>query len=138
VNYIQQNNIRKATLIGGTQVISETVKEQLLQLGVSNIERISGDTRFSTSIEIAKRFADYFDISTVSIASGRSFIDALPGSSYSSLQRAPIILTDTNSLPPEVQAWMEKEGINTTTFTVLGGYSAITEKVRKAVEEYCF
>ncbi|MBP3952633.1 S8 family serine peptidase [Bacillus suaedae] len=130
VSYFHHNEIRKVTIIGGTQVISEKIRDQLRQLGVTSIEGISGESRFSTSIEVVKRFEKDFDFSNVSFASGRSFIDALPASPYSSSQRSPIILTDTNHLPKEVQTWMNEQNLSRTTFTILGGTHAITENTR--------
>ncbi|GAE35804.1 cell wall-binding repeat-containing protein [Halalkalibacter akibai] len=131
VDFIVRNNINHVTLIGGTQAISDQIREQLSALNVRTIERISGDTRFGTSVKIAERYASDFDFSNISIASGRSFIDALPGSPYASMQKAPILLTDRTRLPMEVRSWMEQQRLSRTTFTFLGGYGVITDEVRK-------
>ncbi len=48
----------RITLVGGEAVISESVRQQLIELGYdeASIERLAGQTRFETSLRVAERF----------------------------------------------------------------------------------
>lgn len=87
-------------VIGGTGVVSDNiineVKSLVPSLSTDKITRISGQTRYDTSLEICK----YFNIDTDSavLASGENFPDALSGSALASKLNAPIILTNGQDL----------------------------------------
>ncbi|MBV7273353.1 cell wall-binding repeat-containing protein [Clostridium sp. PL3] len=94
---IQPNEVY---VVGGTGVVSDDiineVKKLVPSLSTDKIVRISGQTRYDTSLEICK----YFNIDTDSavLASGENFPDALSGSALASKLNAPIILTDGQDL----------------------------------------
>ncbi|WP_052356619.1 M20/M25/M40 family metallo-hydrolase [[Clostridium] dakarense] len=58
-------------IIGGSEVVSESVISQLKSMDV-NVERISGNTRYETSLEIAKKLGDVSEIAVVNGISGLS------------------------------------------------------------------
>ncbi|WP_434283900.1 cell wall-binding repeat-containing protein [Clostridium botulinum] len=63
--------------------------------GDYNVNRISGENRYETSINIAKHYnSEKFE--NVIIANGNDFPDALAGSSLSKKLNAPILLIDEN------------------------------------------
>ncbi|WP_052144754.1 cell wall-binding repeat-containing protein [Halalkalibacter okhensis] len=127
--FIQEKNIKKVTIIGGESAISNQVRSQLNQIGVNEIERISGPNRFATSVQIANRYKDTFDSNQVFVASGSSFIDALPASPLAAMQKAPILLTNRDSVPDSVGQWM-KENNHVNTLKIVGGTSVISSSTR--------
>lgn len=63
--------------------------------GDYNVNRISGENRYETSINIAKHYnSEKFE--NVIIANGNDFPDALAGSALSKKLNAPILLIDEN------------------------------------------
>ena len=115
-------------IIGGTGAVSDNVKERIKKLtGISenNIVRIGGSDRYNTSINIAKYFK--MDGTTVTLASGLDFPDALSGSVLASKLNAPVILiSDSN--------YDQKKFIDfgqCTNQIIFGGNSSVSEHTQK-------
>ncbi|WP_347548570.1 cell wall-binding repeat-containing protein [Pseudalkalibacillus hwajinpoensis] len=115
-------NVDDTIVVGGTSVISENVTKQLKAY---NPMRISGDNRYETSVNIVRKLGIQADYMT--IATGENYADALTGSVYAALWKEPIVLVKKNSVPDPVLDLIDDEG--THTFTILGGYSAVSESV---------
>ncbi|GAE35801.1 cell wall-binding repeat-containing protein [Halalkalibacter akibai] len=128
--YIRENQIKKVTIIGGENAVSKGVINQLQNLGVSQVERIAGANRYATSVQIAEKFKGSLTSSSVYIASGQSYIDALPASALAARNKAPIILTARDSLPADVNNWFTTNKANLRQIAVLGGTSVIANQVR--------
>lgn len=80
-------------VIGGTGSISDDLKSQiksLASLSDDKVTRIAGDTRYETSLNVAKYFN--LDTDTVVFANGEGFADALSGSVLAAKHNAPLIL----------------------------------------------
>lgn len=71
---------RSATIVGGTGAVSSAVQRQIASAvgGSGNVERVSGNTRYSTSVEVARRaIADGAEPASTWIATGQDWPDAL-------------------------------------------------------------
>lgn len=83
-------------IIGGTGSVSDNVinevKGLVPSLATDKIVRVSGQTRYDTSLEICKYFN--LDTDNAVLANGENFPDALSGSALASKLSAPIILTN--------------------------------------------
>ncbi|MEH7383515.1 cell wall-binding repeat-containing protein [Bacillus sp. JJ1533] len=129
--FINGKNISKATIIGGEAAVSKSVENQLKNLGIPNIERVSGQNRYETSTKIATRYKSVLNLSSLYFASGKSYIDALPGSPLAALGKSPIILVNnTTTLDPSVQTFLTTELTTTPDIHIIGGYSVLTERTR--------
>ncbi len=93
------------------------------------ITRFSGDTRYATAAEIAT--AAFTTASTVVVASGASFADALSGDYLAGDVGGPILLTDPNTLSPETIAALGT--LQARTVLLLGGQSAVSDGVATAL-----
>lgn len=82
--------------------------------------RAFGGNRFDTSIECSKQFASS---EYVVLATGYNFPDALAGVPLAHHLNAPILLTDSNSIPPRVKAEITRLGA--TKAYILGGSGVI-------------
>lgn len=111
-------------IIGGQGSVKDEVINQLKSLVPSledkNIIRISGQTRYETSLNICK----YFDIDTDTavLANGENFPDALSGSALASKLTAPILLTDGSDISIQKNLIDEKKYKN---IILLGGIGVI-------------
>lgn len=125
--YIKYNNISKIYAVGGTKVISDSVFKN-----ISNIERISGEDRYGTNIEILNKFSKEFDLKSVYIATGQNFPDALTGSILAASSKSPIILVDTKLSQYTVK--YAKDNIDKIkSIYILGGEQVISDSIIKTL-----
>lgn len=117
--YINANKITKTYVIGDTDVIDNTVFNQL-----PNAERIIGVDKYARNININLKFDNLFTSKDICVATGEGFADALTGTSYAAKKGIPIVLV--NGYPSSL----------TRTYTVdkgdpyvFGGQAVVSEKV---------
>jgi len=95
--YLQNNKPSNVYVIGGTGVVSESLRSQvktILGYGDDKVVRLGGASRYETSKNINSYFINKTD--KVLLATGRTFPDALSGSVYAGINNYPIILADSN------------------------------------------
>lgn len=119
---IKRLEVKKVFLIGGTQVISSNIEIELINMGI-DVERISGQNRYETSIKIANRIKQNKNYSEVFLTSGENYPDALSSASIAAIKEIPILLTRKTSLPDEIESFIKKETIDKT--YVIGSINAI-------------
>lgn len=92
-----------------------------------NINRIYGENRYKTSINISKSFSSD-KVDNVIIASGNDFPDALAGSVLSKKLNAPILLVDKDVKGSTDSIDYIKEHLNANgTIYILGGNGSVSE-----------
>ncbi|WP_430790461.1 cell wall-binding repeat-containing protein [Virgibacillus flavescens] len=94
-----------------------------------SIERIAGDSRFSTATEISNSGWDSAE--TVLLARGYDFPDALAGTPLAYQLDAPILLTRKGELLEETKSELKRLG--TSKVIILGGPGAISAKVEDSL-----
>lgn len=114
---------KNAFIIGGTTVISDAIINSLTSMGITST-RIFGSDRYETSLKIAKLVGIN---NGIVITSGENFPDALSISSVASAKKMPIILTNKNSFPSSVQAFIDSN--KNSNFYVIGGTGVISDSV---------
>ncbi|WP_417235200.1 cell wall-binding repeat-containing protein [Arthrobacter sp.] len=95
--------------------------------------RIYGATRFDTPVKISRKTFPS-GASTVVVASGENFPDALAGSPLATLKNAPLLLTRKNSLPTSVAAELKR--LRPKNILVLGGPIAISNSTVSKLKAY--
>lgn len=88
--------------------------------------RLAGGTRHATSVEVA-RAAWPSGTTRAVVARADQYADALAGGPLAAAMDAPVLLTDSGSLHPEVARVLDDLGVEHV--TVLGGEAAITPQV---------
>ncbi len=100
-------------------------------------EPIAGSNRFSTAIAASVAgypsglMEDAEGYKTVIVATGRNWPDAIGGSALAGVLDAPILLVDTDALPPAVKAEITRLGA--TRAIVLGETAAVSADVASAI-----
>lgn len=122
--------IENITIIGGNLVVSKDLKDKLTGLGYS-VNRIAGDNRFDTALQVARTMFDNPD--QVVIASGEDFPDALAGGPLATRYDAPILLTAKDSVSPSLLKYLKDTGVRKA--FILGGNLVISDNVIKAIED---
>ena len=122
-----KGSVVSAYAIGGEAVISDSVRKYKIanHLGIE-AQRVAGANRYLTSIEVNKAFANSLTGTSLGVATGRSFPDALAGSVLTALDNSPLILADD----PVSQAQKDYvKSITVKKLYVFGGTSAVPKVV---------
>ncbi|WP_282173963.1 Ig-like domain-containing protein [Cytobacillus firmus] len=119
---IERLKAKNIVLIGGSGVISDQIKSNLLSKG-HTVTRIGGKTRYDTSLLIAQELDKLVDVHTVYMAYGHGEPDALSIAAQSGQTKQPIILTEKKSVPANTYQWLKGEGLQTSYF--IGGKGVI-------------
>ncbi|WP_084135332.1 cell wall-binding repeat-containing protein [Mesobacillus selenatarsenatis] len=88
-------------------------------------ERIQGNDRYQTAVEISKAGWEVSDI--VVLAKGTDFPDALAGGPLAFYHDAPILLTDSDRLPYVTEKEINR--LQTKTIIIIGSESAVSSKI---------
>ncbi len=116
---IDRINPESVYVLGGEAAISDNVVEQLSDYSVN---RVSGQNRFETAIEVAKMYDE--NPEKVYMVTGEEFADAVSIASIAAIEQAPIVLTHSDRLPDETRAYIEDAEV-----TIVGGSNAVCETV---------
>lgn len=76
-------------IVGGEGAVSAAYETELKAFG--EVTRVFGNSRYDTSVEVAKTFCG--DVDTAVVASGKNFPDGLCGGPLAAALNAPLILT---------------------------------------------
>ncbi len=124
-----------ATFEDGT-VVTDTKTEVIPAYGWK-WTRVFGANRFKTMEAIIQEACSEEtegSFSTLIVATGESFPDALAGSALAGVYECPILLTKSSALSAEAKSEIERlrcaEGCNV---IILGGTGAVSEKVEQAI-----
>jgi YVTN family beta-propeller protein len=85
---------------------------------------ISGSDRYATATLVAQQF--FATPTTVGLASGVTFADALPAAAYLARVGGPLLLTDPNALPSTASTYLTAAEAGVTRALVFGGSSAVS------------
>jgi hypothetical protein len=92
---------------------------------------IIGQDRFETATKVATEFVNA--PTSVGVARGDAFADALTGGVHISPKGGPILLVETHSVPAVVSSYLGAYKNTMCTAFLYGGTSAIDEPTRQAV-----
>ena len=119
-------NVDKSFVIGGKLAVSEAVKKAL-----PAATRVSGKTRYETSVAVAEEF--HGDTWASFVASGTGFADALTGSVLAAEYGAPVLLVAPNGLPKVVKDYVDNHP--SATYIVTGGKSVVSDDTYYSIYE---
>ena len=115
-------------VVGGTAVISPAV-EAALGAYAPTVTRIAGADRYATAAEFSN--AMFPSASTVFIAFGGNFPDALVASAAAGSLNAPVLLVTTDSIPAATVAELTR--LSPTSIFIVGGTAVISSDVETAL-----
>ncbi len=113
---------------GGSVVVSEAVYKEL----PGKTERLAGDDRYLTGIEISKKF--FAETEAVYTATGWDYADALTGGVAAAKDTAPLLLVDgkINTVPKTTTDYIKASKAER--LVVLGGSAAVNDTVMKLLQ----
>lgn len=125
-NEIKRLGAKKIFLVGGEGVLGNGVINGLKNLGITNITRLGGGSRYDTALQVAKYIDTYiYDISEVFMVYGEGEADALTAGAISGQKNIPILLTGTKSITTQVKSFLSGESLQNA--YVIGGAGVISD-----------
>lgn len=133
---IERLGATSATVLGGNEAVSPEVEEELEGLGLST-DRLFGDTRIETAIEVARAVDSDATEAVVARAfdgeiDTQGFADALSAGGFVADRGIPLLLTATEELSDQTSEYLEESDIEEV--TIVGGTAAVSQEVEDAVD----
>jgi putative cell wall-binding protein len=116
-------------IFGGTAVIDQPTADELATWG--DVTRLAGANRYDTAIAISEAWGN--DATTVTVASGLGFADALAGVPLAWIEDGPILLTPPDTLPASVATRIAE--LDPDEIFLLGGTAAVSDAVFDALDD---
>lgn len=125
-------------LLGGEAALSPAVEDAVVALGHQPL-RLQGPTRVHTAVEVARTVVALYGsqdpvVARAGAAGGdetAAWADSVAIGAWTAASRNPVLLTDSTSLSPQVDAVLRELGIGLT--TIVGGTAAVSEAVEQAL-----
>lgn len=123
ISEIKRLGAENALIVGGEGAVSSNVENKLRNMGIS-VSRFSGQTRYDTSIEVAKNIGTG---NGYVLTSGQNFPDALSVASIAASKQMPIILTETDYIENSVKQFIDNNKGKTS--YIIGGEGAVSSTI---------
>jgi len=125
-SYLSSHSIRSVTIVGGVNVVADNWAAQAQSSG-SAIARVGGGDRFGTSALLAASAFGTNSASSVYVASGLAWQDALVASAAAGSASQPLLLSKPGCVPRSIGDQMVR--LATTTMQIAGGTDVLTTDV---------
>lgn len=122
----------RIVLLGGTAAVSQQVQTQLSAYTSGGVTRLSGSSRYGTAAAVAQ--AVFGSASTVLVATGQAFPDALSGTAAAGSAHDPILLVQQNAIPAETARQLQR--LHPDKIVILGGPGAVSTSVQTQLGRY--
>jgi len=119
----------RIVIAGGTGAISAAVAAQLATHG--SVTRHSGNDRYASAVAVSAATFATNGVSTVYVATGRSFPDGLSAGPVAGTRGGPLLLVPGTSLPATVAAELKR--LDPTHVVIVGGTAAVSNTVRNQI-----
>lgn len=121
----------KIDVLGGVDAVSADVQQQLQAYTSGAVTRLSGADRYDTSAAIAQTFAS---ATTVYIAVGTDYPDALSGGPVAGATNSPVLLVQSDAILPSIATQLSR--LKPSKIVILGGPSAVSTYVQGQLSTY--
>jgi putative cell wall-binding protein len=124
---LKRLGVTKVYLIGGESSLNKSVESALNSEKIST-DRICGNTRYETSLELAKRLDDIKKVSEISVANGeKGIVDAISIAPIAADKDMPIILASPSKGTEVADKFIAEKSIKTS--YVIGGTNSVSKEV---------
>lgn len=132
VEELKRLNSSKVIVIGGNNSMPNSVTEAIKGINSKiSVQRIGGDTRYQTSINIAKEIDKTNNVSKLYIGAGNGEADSLSIASLAGKEKTPIVLTQKNGVDNEAEQFIKSNKVSNVYF--IGGVEKISNKAIEQV-----
>ncbi|WP_434810614.1 cell wall-binding repeat-containing protein [Microbacterium sp. bgisy189] len=123
---------KSIVVLGGTSAISDAVLGSLRSYTGGSVTRQAGADRYATAAKVADTFPT--STTTVYVANGNTFPDALAGAAVAGTSSVPVLLTSGSSIPTATAVALSR--LDPKKVVILGGSASISESVRAQLLRY--
>ncbi|MBH0052666.1 cell wall-binding repeat-containing protein [Salinibacterium sp. SWN139] len=124
VTLLKSLGVTSVKIAGGSGVVSSAILTNL-KTNFSTVKRNSGSDRYATAVAINAN--EFSSASTVYLATGSGFADALAGAALAGSQKAPLFITPSNCVPQSVLTAITN--LDNPKVVLLGGTGVLTSSV---------
>ena len=129
---LKRLNPSKVVVIGGNNSMPNSVVEAIKAVNSKiSVQRIGGDTRYQTSINIAKEIDKTNNVSKLYIGAGNGEADSLSIASLAGKEKTPIVLTQKDGVDNEAEQFIKSNKVSNIYF--IGGVEKISNKAIEQV-----
>ncbi|MEY9862738.1 hypothetical protein ABH935_008386 [Catenulispora sp. GAS73] len=129
-NYLHGLDTSKVTVysVGGQATAAVAAMPSM----VGHFTALKGSDRFGTTLAVASDTTLFPHPTTIGLATGANYPDALAGGAFVGLMHGPILLSDGGTVPSGELAWLHGQGAGIGTLAVFGGTAAVPASALKA------
>ncbi|MBH7833524.1 cell wall-binding protein Cwp10 [Clostridioides difficile] len=132
VEELKRLNPSKVIVIGGNNSMPNSVVEAIKAVNSKiSVQRIGGDTRYQTSINIAKEIDKTNNVSKLYIGAGNGEADSLSIASLAGKEKTPIVFTQKDGVDNEAEQFIKSNKVSNIYF--IGGIEKISNKAIEQV-----
>ncbi|MGI6449213.1 MAG: cell wall-binding repeat-containing protein [Desulfitobacteriia bacterium] len=129
-NELQRLGVKKVYLVTGTSTFEPTLFEQLEKLKITVLP-LGGSDRFQTAVNIARELGKELGTpQEVIFTTAWNNADALSMASIAAAKGIPILLTDTDTLPASVSAYLNEIKGSLSQSYIIGGEQVVGSSVQ--------
>lgn len=132
--YLKDNNVKHIKIVGGEGSVSNELVEQIKnEIVITDIERISGASRFETAMEVADEINENTKDNNQNaiVVSGYSVADSLSIAGIAASKGTPILLSKKDELSKRALDFMD-EHTNKKIF-IIGGENSVSKNVTRKI-----
>lgn len=132
IEELKRLNPSKVIVVGGNNSMPNAVVEVIKSVNSKiSVQRIGGDTRYQTSINIAKEIDKTNNVSKLYIGAGNGEADSLSIASLAGKEKTPIVLTQKDGVDNEAEQFIKSNKVSNVYF--VGGVEKISNKAIEQV-----
>ena len=130
---LTQLGVSQVTLIGGKAVIKDTIEAELAKLPnpITVTARYAGYDQYETNTIVLNQLS--FETSTVYVATGENFPDALAGAALAAKSKSPILLIPKIQLGNSTTIYLNQKRASGSAFMIFGGWGVINYKLESVI-----
>ena len=122
---------KEITIIGGEKSVDEGLKKELEKRNFK-VDRLSGSDRYKTSAQIAAKLIGD-KTTTLEIASGENYADALSLNNAAEKDKAPILLVRVNAIDKSVEDVIKSS--KASLINIAGGEKSVSENTKANIKK---
>lgn len=128
---LTRRGVKTVDIVGGVNSVSDSVKAEIEAMGIT-VNRIAGDSKYDTALEVAKKIDDISDISKIAVANGEVLADAVSVAAPAAQNKMPIILAHpTKGLDAETKKYIDSQEVSKS--YVIGGTSSVSTATQNSL-----
>ena len=130
-NRLSAMNVKNVDIVGGVNSVSNQVVNELKNMGIT-VNRISGASRYDTSLAVAKEVDKIQDVSEIAVVNGDKGIpDAVSVAAPAASKKMPILLAENSGLNSASKDFVNGESVSKS--YVIGSSNSVSDSVMNSL-----